>query len=164
MTATKEKKPWKTGASSGHITNIKQSIFVFRYLWFNYNEYEKSIVQKLREKRWCSFPVWNKKSKSDLINVKSEREKTRKRNKSCKKIKNLFLPKKCQSLTSLPSRTYTIKVISLLLILWQNKLERLLLLIISAMSILVLGKIMAFSWAQCYKSFYRRNLWIFIIS
>jgi hypothetical protein len=26
------KKPWKTGTSSGHITNLKQSIFIFQYL------------------------------------------------------------------------------------------------------------------------------------
>ncbi len=26
------KKPWKTGANSGHITNLKQPIFVFRYV------------------------------------------------------------------------------------------------------------------------------------
>jgi len=25
--------PWKTSVSSGHITNLKQSIFVFQYLW-----------------------------------------------------------------------------------------------------------------------------------
>jgi hypothetical protein len=25
--------PWKTSASSGHIANLKQSIFVFRYVW-----------------------------------------------------------------------------------------------------------------------------------
>ena len=37
---SKKKKLIKTGTSSRHITNIKQSIFVFRYLWFNYNEYE----------------------------------------------------------------------------------------------------------------------------
>jgi len=39
MAATK-KKPWKTGASSGHITNLNQSIFVFGYsmvLTFNLN-------------------------------------------------------------------------------------------------------------------------------
>ncbi len=29
-----KKKPWKTGASSRHITNLKQSILDFRYLWF----------------------------------------------------------------------------------------------------------------------------------
>jgi hypothetical protein len=29
----KKKKPWKTGTSSGHITNLKQSILDFRYLW-----------------------------------------------------------------------------------------------------------------------------------
>jgi hypothetical protein len=31
----KEKKriPWKAGASSGHITNLKQSILDFQYLW-----------------------------------------------------------------------------------------------------------------------------------
>jgi hypothetical protein len=27
-----KKKPWKTGASSRHITNLKPSIFVFQYL------------------------------------------------------------------------------------------------------------------------------------
>jgi hypothetical protein len=38
--ATKKKKgkeeayPWKAGASSGHITNLKQSILEIRYLWF----------------------------------------------------------------------------------------------------------------------------------
>jgi hypothetical protein len=37
--ATKKKRkeeayPWKAGASSGHITNLKQSILDFRYLWF----------------------------------------------------------------------------------------------------------------------------------
>jgi hypothetical protein len=31
------KKPWKYGASSGHITNLKQSIFVFQYLWVNHS-------------------------------------------------------------------------------------------------------------------------------
>jgi hypothetical protein len=31
--AAAKKKPWTTGVSSGHITNLKQSIFVFRYLW-----------------------------------------------------------------------------------------------------------------------------------
>ncbi len=25
--------PWKAGASSGHIKNLKQSIFDFQYLW-----------------------------------------------------------------------------------------------------------------------------------
>jgi len=41
MAAAKKKKkrkeevyPWKAGASSGHITNLKQSILDFRYLWF----------------------------------------------------------------------------------------------------------------------------------
>jgi len=29
----KKKKPRKTGASSGHITNLKQSILDFWYLW-----------------------------------------------------------------------------------------------------------------------------------
>jgi len=29
----RKKKPWKLGATSGHIKNLKQSIFVFRYLW-----------------------------------------------------------------------------------------------------------------------------------
>ncbi len=29
-----KKKPWKTAASSRHITNLKQSIFLFWYLWF----------------------------------------------------------------------------------------------------------------------------------
>ncbi len=28
-----KKKPWNTGTSSGHITNLKQSIFDFRYIW-----------------------------------------------------------------------------------------------------------------------------------
>jgi hypothetical protein len=28
-----EAHPWKAGASSGHITNLKQSIVDFRYLW-----------------------------------------------------------------------------------------------------------------------------------
>ncbi len=28
-----KKKPWKVGASSLHTTNLKQSIFAFRYLW-----------------------------------------------------------------------------------------------------------------------------------
>ncbi len=27
-----KQKPWETGASSGHITNFKQSIFDFQYL------------------------------------------------------------------------------------------------------------------------------------
>ncbi len=35
--ATKKEKeeayPWEAGASSGHITNLKQSILDFRYLW-----------------------------------------------------------------------------------------------------------------------------------
>ncbi len=37
--ATKKKKrkeeayPWKAGTSSGHITNLKQSVLDFRYLW-----------------------------------------------------------------------------------------------------------------------------------
>jgi hypothetical protein len=26
---------WKAGASSGHITNLKQSTLDFRYLWYN---------------------------------------------------------------------------------------------------------------------------------
>ncbi len=31
-----EKMPWKTGAGSGHITNLKQSIFGdYHYLWLN---------------------------------------------------------------------------------------------------------------------------------
>ncbi len=30
---SKKKKPWKVGASSRHTTNLKQSIFAFRYLW-----------------------------------------------------------------------------------------------------------------------------------
>ncbi len=30
---SKRKKPCKTGASSGHITNLKQSIFLVQYLW-----------------------------------------------------------------------------------------------------------------------------------
>jgi hypothetical protein len=31
--ATAKNKPWKTGASSGHITNLKQSILDLPYLW-----------------------------------------------------------------------------------------------------------------------------------
>jgi len=32
----KEKKPWKTGTSSGHITNLYQSILDFWYLWIRH--------------------------------------------------------------------------------------------------------------------------------
>ncbi len=29
----RKQKPWKTGISNAHITNLKQSIFVFQYVW-----------------------------------------------------------------------------------------------------------------------------------
>ncbi len=36
----KKKKPWKTGASSGHLTNLKQSILDFRYLWKQHSTWQ----------------------------------------------------------------------------------------------------------------------------
>ena len=43
-----QKKPWKTGASSGNITNLKQSIFVFQYLW-------ASLIHKSNTPKWSSL-------------------------------------------------------------------------------------------------------------
>jgi hypothetical protein len=39
--AASKKKPWKTGISSGHITNLKDSIFVFQYLWVEVTDSDK---------------------------------------------------------------------------------------------------------------------------
>jgi hypothetical protein len=39
--------PWKTGASCGHITNLKQSILVFQYLWGAYPNSNNNILTKL---------------------------------------------------------------------------------------------------------------------
>jgi len=51
MPAAKKKKrkeeayPWKGGTSSGHITNLKQSILDFRYLWSQrcFNSYKHQL-------------------------------------------------------------------------------------------------------------------------
>ncbi len=55
----RKKKPRKSGISSGHIINLKQSIFVFRYLWLiqylavsqkasvlNFNHRDSSITHR----------------------------------------------------------------------------------------------------------------------
>ncbi len=51
-TTTKEKKRkeeaylWKAGTSSGHITNLKQSILDFRYLWVNHYFVLSHLINK----------------------------------------------------------------------------------------------------------------------
>ncbi len=50
--ATKKKKrkeeayPWKAGTSSGHITNLKQSILDFRYLWLKSTPLSKNSFSR----------------------------------------------------------------------------------------------------------------------
>ncbi len=44
-----KKKPWKTSASSGHITNCQQSILDFRYLWKKQVEVAKIKFQMFRK-------------------------------------------------------------------------------------------------------------------
>ncbi len=53
MAASKRKKPWMTGTSSGHITNLKQSIFVFWYLWVNRTEPFPSVNVPNRQISFC---------------------------------------------------------------------------------------------------------------
>ncbi len=53
--AAAKKKPWKTSASSRHITNLKQSIFDFQYLWFNDLKAHPSISSTFLAWNHCSF-------------------------------------------------------------------------------------------------------------
>ena len=53
-----KKKPWKTGASSGHITNLKQSIFDFWYLWVELICLEQSTLFRYLWLKSCIFLLY----------------------------------------------------------------------------------------------------------
>ncbi len=72
----KEKKrrslyPWKTGASCGHITNLKQSILDFRYLWIKPQSFILPLVPNKLALFALPRTIFEAKEFSKLVNGRS---------------------------------------------------------------------------------------------